>query len=254
MNAINSITFWKPIIEILILWFLIYRIILFLAGTRAVKVLLGILVLLVTFFLAQQLNLQVIDWLFSKLFGISVIAILVIFSPEIRQGLAQLGQRRLFTTPLKEEDLDLVLRQISDAAENLSKDKIGALIAIEKKDTLNAYIENGVIIDGQVSSELIQAIFTPINPLHDGAVIIRQGRIVAASCLFPLANNRDLSRIYGTRHRAALGLSEESDAILIIISEERRDISLVYRGKLHKDVGHVELAARIKEIIKEKNA
>jgi diadenylate cyclase len=254
MSINFPLALWKPVFEITILWFLIYRIILFLTGTRAEKVLMGILVLLITFFLSQQFNLQVIEWLFTKLFGISVIAILVIFSPEIRQGLAQLGQRHLFTPPLKEEELDSVLRQISDAVENLTRDKIGALITIEKKDSLNAYIESGVVIDAQVSSDLIQAIFTPNNPLHDGAIIIRQGRIIAASCLFPLAHNKDLSRIYGTRHRAALGLSEETDALLIIVSEERRDISLVYRGRLHKDIAQPELVSRIKEIIVGKNA
>jgi diadenylate cyclase len=249
MSIPDIISLWKPAVEISILWFFIYRIILFLAGTRALKVLLGILILLITFFLSQQFNLQVIEWLFTKLFGISVIALLIIFSPEIRQGLAQLGKRQLFTPPFKEEELDLVLREISDAAENLTENKIGAIIAIEKNDSLNPYIESGVIIDARITSDLIQAIFTPNNPLHDGAIIIRQGRIAAASCLFPLAHNKDLSRIYGTRHRAALGLSEETDAILIIVSEERRDISLVYRGRLHKDIARAELADKIKGTI-----
>jgi diadenylate cyclase len=254
MSFANLVNLWKPAIEIGILWFLIYRILLFLTGTRAVKVLLGIVLILITFLIAQQFNLQVINWLFNKLFAISIIALLIIFSPEIRQGLAQLGQRRLFTAPLKEEELEKVLREISDAAESLSKEKIGALITIEKNDPLNVYIENGVLVDAQVSSDLIQAIFTPNNPLHDGAIVIRGGRIIAASCLFPLAQNRDLSRIFGTRHRAALGLSEETDAIIIIVSEERRDMSLVYHGRLHKDIGKEDIINRIKEIIKTKNA
>ncbi len=254
MNLTYLAILWKPVLEIAILWFLIYKIIIFLTGTKAEKVLLGILILLLTYFISQQFNLQVIEWLFTKLFGISVIALLVIFSPEIRQGLAQLGQRQLFTSPLQESELDSVLRQISDAAENLSKDKIGALIAIENKDSLDAYIESGDVIDARVTSDLIQAIFTPNNPLHDGGIIIRQARIIAASCLFPLAQNIELSRIYGTRHRAALGLSEETDAILIVISEERRDISLVYRGRLHKDISQTELSNKIKEIITKKNA
>jgi diadenylate cyclase len=126
---------------------------------------------------------------------------------------------------------------------------MGALIAIEKKDSLNVYIESGVMIDSIVNSDLIQAIFTPNNPLHDGAVVIRQGRIIAASCLFPLAQNKDLSRIYGTRHRAALGLSEETDAIIIIVSEERRDVSLVQRGRLHKEIAQAELGERIKGLL-----
>jgi diadenylate cyclase len=250
----DLLTFWKPVVEISVLWFLIYRIMLFLTGTKAVKVLLGILILVITFFLSQQFDLQVIEWLFTKLFGISVIAVLIIFSPEIRQGLAQLGQRNLFAQPLKDEEQALVLREISDAAEDLSKEKIGALIAIENNDSLSSFAESGVIIDARVTSHLIQAIFTPNNPIHDGAVIIQQGRILAASCLFPIAQNKDLSRIFGTRHRAALGLSEETDAIIIIVSEERRDISLVHRGRLHKDISREDIITKIKEIVKLKNA
>jgi len=115
-------------------------------------------------------------------------------------------------------------------------------------------MESGVLIDGRVSADLIEAVFTPNNPLHDGGMIIRQGRIIAAGSLFPLEQNKELSRIFGTRHRAALGLSQETDAIIIIVSEERQDISLVYRGRLYKDVGKEDLVLRIKEIIKNKNA
>lgn len=244
------IPLWKPVLEIAILWFMIYRIMLFFEGTRAMHVLRGIIILLIAFFLFQKLDLNVLDWLLTKLLGISIIAFLIIFHPEIRQGLAHLGQRHLFATALREEELDHMLREICKVAETLSKDKIGALIAIGKNDPLAAYIESGVTVDARVSSELIEAIFTPNNPLHDGGLIIQHGRIIAAGCLFPLTQNQDLSRVFGTRHRAALGLSEETDAIIIIISEERRDISLVFRGRLYKDLGEAELLLRIKEIIK----
>jgi len=123
-------------------------------------------------------------------------------------------------------------------------------MAIEKNDTLTPYIESGVLIDSRVSSDLIQAIFTPNNPLHDGGLIVQNGRIMAAGCLFPLTQNQDLSRIFGTRHRAALGLSEETDAMVIIVSEERQDVSLVYRGKLYKDLSQAEMLSKIKELIK----
>jgi len=165
---------WKPIVEITILWFVIYHIMLFFEGTRAIQVLRGIVILLVAFFLFQKLNLQILNWLLTKLFGISVIAILIIFHPEIKQGLARLGQRQLFSATLREEESDYILKEIGKAAENLSKDKIGALLAIEKNDPLNAYIENGVLIDSRVSADLIQAIFTPNNPLHEVSVIIQE--------------------------------------------------------------------------------
>lgn len=241
---------WKPIVEILILWFVIYHIMLFFEGTRAIQVLRGIVILLVTFFLFQKLDFEILDWIFRKLFAISVIAILIIFHPEIRQGLARLGQRHLFGTTLREEDLDYILQQIGKGLENLCKNKIGALIVLEKNDPLTTYIESGVFIDAAVSSDLIQNIFTPGSLLHDGGLIIQHGRIKACGCLFPLTQNQDLSRIYGTRHRAALGLSEETDAVIIIVSEERQDMSLVYRGKLDKDLSREDLLSKIKELIK----
>lgn len=241
---------WKPIVEIAILWFVIYQLMLFFEGTRAIQVVRGIIVLLVAFFMFQWLGLNVLDWLLTKLFAISVIVILVIFHPEIRQGLARLGQRNLFGTTLREKELDYVLGQIIKAAENLCKDKIGALIAIENNDPLTAYIESGVNVDARTSSDLIETIFTPNSPLHDGGLVVQQGRVAAAGCLFPLTQNQDLSRIFGTRHRAALGLSEETDAIIIVISEERQDMSLVYRGRLYRDLGREDMLSRIKEIIK----
>lgn len=240
---------WKSTVEILILWFVIYHIMLFFEGTRAVQVLRGIVVLLLAFFLFQKLGLEILDWLLTKLFAISVIAVLVIFHPEIRQGLARLGRGHLFGTTLREEELDFILKEIVKAAENLSKDKIGAIIAIEKNDPLTAHIESGAVIDAKVSADLIQTIFTPNSLLHDGGLIIQHGRIVAAGCFFPLTQNQDLSRIFGTRHRAALGLSEETDALIIIVSEERQDVSLVYRGKLYKDLSREEILSKIKEIM-----
>jgi diadenylate cyclase len=241
---------WRPIVEIAILWLVIYHILLFFEGTRAIQVLRGIIVLLVAFFLFQKLGLTELSWLLTKMFGISVIAILIIFQPEIRQGLARLGQRHFFGTQLKEEELDYMLKEIGIAAESLSKDKIGALIVIEKNDSLNIYSESGIGIDARVSSEMIQTIFTPNSLLHDGGLVIQHGRIISAGCLFPLTQNQSLSRMFGTRHRAALGLSEDTDAIIIVVSEERQDISLVYRGRLFKDLGKEEMISKIKDIIK----
>jgi diadenylate cyclase len=254
-NIPSFIYLWKPLVEILILWLVIYHIMLFFEGTRAIQVLRGIVILIIAFFLFQKLNLGILNWLFTKLFAISVIAILIIFHPEIRRGLARLGQRDLFGTALREEEIDYMLKEIVKAADNLCKDKIGALIAIEKDDPLASYIESGVTVDARISADLIQTIFTPNNPLHDGGLIIQHGRISAAGCLFPLTQSADLSRIFGTRHRAALGLSEETDALLIIVSEERRDVSLVYGGRLYKDLSHEDLLAEAKNILslKKKN-
>jgi diadenylate cyclase len=246
----NLIFYWKTITEIIILWFIIYQIMLFFEGTRALQALRGIIILLLAFFIFQRFDFVVLNWLFKKLFGISVIAVLVIFHPEIRQGLASIGKRQVFKNNLKDEELELLVKQVAQACENLAQNKLGALIAIEKTDTLAAYIQSGEIIDSRVCADLIQAIFTPNNPLHDGGLIIAQGRIAAAGCIFPLAINQELSRVFGTRHRAALGLSEETDAILIVVSEERHDISIIYRKKFYKDLGSVQLESKIKELLK----
>ena len=223
---------------------------LFFEGTRAIQVVRGIAVILVAFFFFQKLGLERLDWLFRNFFATSVIALLIIFHPEIRQGLARLGQRNLFVNTLDEEELDQMLKEISKAVENLSGYKIGALIAIEMHDPLSGYVESGVLIDSKISSELIEAIFTPNNPLHDGGLIIRRGRIASAGALFPLAQRLDIDRIFGTRHRAALGLSEETDAVIIVVSEERQDISLVYQGQLYANLSHEDLFLKAKEIIK----
>ena len=248
----NLILYWKPIAEVMILWFFIYHIMLFFEGTRSLQVIRGIVILLFVFLISHKFDFIVLNWLLKKLFGISVIAILIIFHPEIRQGLAQLGKRNIFKNVLKDGDAHSFVNQIVEACENLAKNKLGGLIAIEKNDSLAAYIQSGEIIDSRVSADLIQAIFTPNNPLHDGGLIIQHARIAAAGCIFPLAINQDLNRVFGTRHRAALSLSEETDAILIVVSEERRDISVIYRKKFYKDLSNAELESKIKELIKTK--
>ena len=239
----------KPYIEIAILWFIIYQILLFFEGTRAVHVLRGIVVLLVAFFVFQILGLERINWLFTKVFAISVIAFLIIFHQEIRQGLAHLGRRHMFGTVLKEEEIDYISREIVEATAHLSGNKIGAIIAIEKEITLKPYVESGVAVDGLVSADLLETIFAPNNLLHDGGVVVQHGRISAAGCLFPLTENQSISRMFGTRHRAAIGLSEETDAVIIVVSEERGDLSLVYRSKFLQGFAKEDLLAKIKELM-----
>ncbi len=246
----SLIVFWKPAIEIVILWFLIYQTMLFFESTRALLALRGIIILLLAFLIFKKSDFLVLSWLFEKLFGISVIAILIIFHPEIRMGLAAIGKRHIFRSNLKDEQVTSFSRQIAIGCENLAKHKLGALIAIEKKDALTAYVQSGEIIDARICGDLIEAIFTPNNPLHDGGMIISRGRIAASGCIFPLALNQELSRVFGTRHRAALGLSEETDAILIVVSEERQDISIIYKKKFFKDLGAEQLEFKIVELLK----
>jgi len=244
----------KPLIEISILWFIMYQILLFFEGTRAIFVVRGVIILLVSFFVFQRLQFLVLDWLMTKLFGISIIAILVIFHPEIRLGLAHLGKRHLFAPVLQEVELDRMLNHIATAAEHLAREKQGALIAIAQHDPLTSYTESGVSLDAKVSSELLQSIFSPSSLLHDGGVVVQHGRIAAAGCIFPLTQKQELNRVYGTRHRAALGLSEETDALVLVVSEERQDFSLIYEGKIMKDISRADFIARGKTLMQAKKS
>jgi diadenylate cyclase len=246
----EMVSTWKLIFEICILWFVIYQIMLFFLGTRAIQVVRGIIILLIAFFLVQRLGLERIEWLLTKLFAISVIGILIIFQAEIRQGLARLGRHYLFSLPLREEELDHILREVAKAVDFLARQGIGALIAIERDDSLKPYTESGVAIDGLISSDLLQNIFTPGSMLHDGGVIIQHGRITAAGCLFPLNEDPDISRVFGMRHRAAIGLSQETDSVVIVVSEERQDVSLAYEGRLSQGMKRDDLIVNVRKLMR----
>ena len=246
------IVYWsilKPMIEISILWFVFFRIMIFFEGTRAGQVWKGILILVIAFFLAQKLGLNTLDWILTKLFAISVIAIIVIFQPELRFGLARLGQPHFFGAILKAEEIDELIHQLTQAMMYLAQKKIGAIVALEREDRLGTYTDSGVAMDSKVTPELLETIFTPLSPLHDGGVVIQGNRIAAASCLFPLAQNPYLSHTLGTRHRAASGLCEETDAIILIVSEETGSISVAVRGRLAQGLSREELIQNLKEYL-----
>lgn len=240
---------WKTIAEIAILWFVAYRFLLFAKNTRAFAVLKGLAVLLMIFFLTELLGLKTINWLMARMFAISVIAFIIIFQPEIRRLLARMGQERFFATPLRKEQ---VISEIADAAFELAKKRIGALIALERDVSLQPYTESGTIIDSKVSKELLTTIFMPSTALHDGAVIVESDRILAAGCLFPLSENPRISKTLGTRHRAALGLTEETDSAVIIISEETGYVSVSISGKLTRDLDRDTLVKILTGLYKSK--
>jgi diadenylate cyclase len=228
----------KIVVEIGILWFAFYVILMFARGTRGVHVLKGIIFIVLFFIVTQQLGLDTINWIFTKLFAISVIAFLIIFQPELRRGLASIGQHRWSGIFFKEAE---IINEILKAVFSLSKRKIGALIAIERESKLSIYVESGVNIDANVNTELLITVFMPNTPLHDGGIIISGNRIVGAGCLFPLTQNPTVSRTLGTRHRAGLGLSEETDAVVIIVSEETGTVSVSADGKLMRDLDNKAL-------------
>jgi len=247
----GNATFWRTIMEIAILWYVIYHVLAFFEKTRARNVLRGLILLIIIFFIFHKIGLTTLDWIMGRIFAISVIGVFIIFQPELRQGLARLGRERWFLKPpaLKEEELDNLVKYVVRAVEEFSPKKIGALIAIERDDTLKAYSDTGLQLDAWVSDELLEAIFMHLSPLHDGGVTISGMRIIAAGCLFPLSDNPKLSRSYGTRHRAALGLVEDSDAVVVIVSEETGRISLAVEGHIINDINKDELSRTLKNLL-----
>jgi uncharacterized protein (TIGR00159 family) len=234
----DKISLAKILIEIGILWFVYYGILIFARGTRGVYVLRGITLITLFFIITKQLGFERINWILTKIFALSVLAFLIIFQQEIRRGLANIGQRRWSRFFLKESE---IIKEITTACFLLSKRKIGALIAIERETRLENYIESGIDIDAKVNSELLMTIFMPNTPLHDGGIVIAGERIAASGCLFPLTQNPKVSTMLGTRHRAALGLSEETDAIVVIVSEETGGVSVAIGGRLTHDLDRESL-------------
>lgn len=235
--------FWRPVVEIIIMWYAVYVLLLFIKGTRTEQVLKGLIFLMITFFVTQKLELDVINWILRNIFAIFVVAFLIIFQPELRRGLARLGQSPFFNLFGREER---VIYELVKASAALARKKIGVLIALEKEIGLKSYLESGIALDSKISSELLSTIFMPNTPLHDGGVIIREDRIVAAGCLFPLTDNPKISKTLGTRHRAAIGLTEETDAIVIVVSEETGIMSLAFDGKLIRNLDEKRLIKVLK--------
>ena len=229
---------WKPVVEIATFWFVFYLLFVYIKDSGMVQALKGIFLLVALFFVAQFFELKSIRWILSHLFQISIIGFLIIFQPELRRGLTRIGQSPLFKIFIKEEKIaDEIIR----ALVSLSKNRIGALVALEREVSLKPYIESGIPLDGVLTSELLMTIFMPNTPFHDGGVVIQANRVSAVGCLFPLSQSQKLSKILGTRHRAGLGLSEETDAVVIVVSEESGMISLMMEGKVIQDVREEQL-------------
>ncbi len=229
---------WRPMLEIFIIWYVLYRLLIFIQGTRTVQVVLGLVMLILCAALSRILGLTSINWILTKLFAFGVIAFFIIFQPELRRALARLGQNAAFKTFVKKGG---ILDEILKACEIMSTQQIGALITIARDTGLRNYVESGVKINAKISSELIITIFTPQTPLHDGGIIIEEDRIASCGSLLPLSQNPDLNKTLGTRHRAALGLTEETDAVTIVVSEETGGISVATNGHMTKDLSLKEL-------------
>jgi len=237
---------WIDLIDIGIVAFLVYQVLLIIRGTGAVQVGFGLLFLVVIFFASRWLQLNALHWTLTKIFPYLFFLIIILFQHEIRKAISSLGQNPLlnfFTGRLGTQPMD----EIVFAATAMASKRIGALIVLERDMGLKNYIEGGVSLDAKVSYDLLMSIFNPASPLHDGAVIIQSDRISAAACFLPLTLNPYLAKELGSRHRAAIGLSEETDAIIIVVSEETGKISLVHREELMTDMDGPELKKKISE-------
>jgi diadenylate cyclase len=237
---------WRSAIEIGILWLVIYHAYLYFRGTRGAKVLTGLaLALLTLIFVSQLLRLEVILWLIRSITAFLAIALVVIFQPEVRRALAAIGSHHFFSaTPQNKETIEVIADMVFD----LSNRQFGALIAVERDINIGAFAETGVTIDCELSPELVVTIFQPKTPLHDGGLILRNDRILAAACIFPVSQREDLDRNLGLRHRAALGLSEESDAVTLVVSEETGIVSICHRGKIERNFDPESLKLRLGEL------
>ncbi len=233
---------WRDVLEILVVAYLLYRVLLLFHGTRTLQIVSGLVILLIGYAAAWVFRLEMITYLLGFVFQYGAVALLVVFAPELRAALAHLGEARfsrLFNVMERRE----VAEETVDAVERLSRSAIGAIIAVEREVPLDRWAESGSPLDAKVSADLIMTIFTPYTPLHDGAVILRGDTIIAAGCILPLSQKALLDRALGTRHRAALGLSDETDALVIVVSEERGTISVAERGRLWRDLGAEDLRA-----------
>jgi diadenylate cyclase len=248
----KNILGWVPVIEILVLFLVFYALLRFVRGTRGAGVLKGVIIIFAVVFVAlltttEQLGLLRITGLLQWLLQFSILALIVVFMPEIRHGLLKLGQSPIFRVFMPPPSHG-VIEEVVTAAHRMHRTNTGALIALEREVSLNQYVEGGVPLNADVTSELIETVFYSGSALHDGAIIIRNERLVAASCLFPLTENPEISKSMGTRHRAAIGLTEETDAICIVVSEETGRISLAVRGRMSTDLDREALEKALAEL------
>jgi len=235
---------WQDLIDILIVSFIIYKILILVKGTRAARMLIGVGVLLAISLFSRFLELYTLDWLIQSFWTQIVLVLIILFHPEIRKALAQMGQTPFlhrFTSAGEMKSIEEIVK----ASQSMANKKIGALIVFEREVSLSEYVEIGVPLDAKVTKELLLSIFHPTSPIHDGAVIIKGNRVVAAGCFLPIKLGSGLSKTYGTRHRAAVGITEETDAIAVIVSEETGSISVAVNGELESFLDMAKLREKL---------
>lgn len=250
----------SDIIDIGIIAFLLYKLIVLFRDTRSKQIIKGVSVLLIVWIIARLLNLVMLSWMFTKAVDYLIIAAIIVFHPEIRRGIEHMGYSKLSPFGFlgnHKADAGQTLEAIDGickAVATMHTDKVGALIVIEKDTALSEIVSSGTVIDAKISPELVCNVFYPKSPLHDGAMIIRDNKVYAAACILPLTSNKNISKELGTRHRAAIGLSESADAVVVVVSEETGKISLVMDGNIKRDYNPQTLREELKSILITENS
>jgi diadenylate cyclase len=240
---------WWDLVDILVVSALIYEILKLIRGTRAVQMAVGGGILAALFYLSRWGHLETVNWLIRNLVGYLVFAVIVLFQSDIRRALAHLGRAPFFRYFAKPESAEESVEELIVASSMLSAQRIGAIVAIERQIGLRNYIEGGIPLDAVLTYDLVVSIFQPSSPLHDGAVIVQGDRVAAAACFLPLTVNPKLSKELGSRHRAAIGLTEENDSVAIVISEETGGISMVADGQIERELDADTLRARLRSLV-----
>src|SRR5262245_59121492 len=243
---------WWDVLDILIVSLLIYEALKLIRGTRAMQMAIGSVVVLLLFYATTLFPLQTVSWLIRNVLAYVVFAAIVLFQSDIRRALSHLGRAPFFRYFGRAERAAETIEEVVTATSLLAKDRVGAIIVLEREIGLRNYVESGIPVDAEVSYDLLSTIFQPSTPLHDGAVIIQEDRIAAAACFLPLTVNPKLDRDLGTRHRAAIGLTEECDAVAVVVSEERGEISLSLNGRMARGLSIDELRVRLQTLILQK--
>jgi len=233
--------------DVFIITVLLYWLIGLIRGTRAVQMVYGLLTIGVLYWTAQYFELYTLSWILSTFLSSAILILVVLFQNDIRRALTQVGRWRIFAGGPR--DQSELMEEIARTATMLAARRVGALLVVERSVRLNDYLDAGTSVDARVTRELLVSIFLPQSPIHDGAVIVRHGRIVAAGCFLPLTSNPAVSKSLGSRHRAAIGVTEESDAVVVVISEEEGKISLVHEGRLQQGIDALELRAALEEAV-----
>ena len=245
-QLIFNFSWFIDLIDILIVAFVIYWLMLLVKGTRAERMLWGLAIIVLVYFISQRMELFTLHWILSNFLSSIVIIVIVVFQRDIRRALVQVGKTSFFGRgEISKED---IFEELTKATFQMSEKKIGALIVLEKDVGLGDYLDTGIEVDAKVSSEMLLSIFNPSSPAHDGAAIIRKARISRVGCFLPLTRDQEISKSLGTRHRAALGLAEETDAVIIVVSEEKGEVSLVADGDVYRDMDATALQKKLKDI------